>query len=45
MGFTEHRTDNVVDNGPRFTDGMISNHEGYYWEPNSETDWDTEYNF
>ena len=45
MGFTEHRTDNVADNGPRFTDGMISNHEGYYWEPNSETDWDTEYNF
>lgn len=45
MGFTEHRTDNVTDNGNRFTDGLITNHEGYYWEPNSETDWDTEYSF
>lgn len=42
MGFTEHRTDNVTDNGPRFTDGVLTNHEGYYWEPNKETDWDCE---
>lgn len=42
MGFTEHRTDNVTDNGPRFTDGVLTNHEGYYWEPNKDTDWDCE---
>lgn len=45
MGFTEFRTDNVADNGPRFTDGNLGQHEAFYWQPNSDTDWDTETNF
>jgi len=45
MGFVEHRTDNVEDNGPKFEDSNLENHEGFYWESNSGTDWDTETNF
>ncbi len=39
-GITEHRTDNVQDNGTKYPDGTLSLHENYFWEPMTEADWD-----
>lgn len=33
MGFVEHRTDNVEDNGPRYEDSNLENHEGSTGSP------------
>ncbi len=39
-GITEHRTDNVQDNGTKYADSELSLHQNYYWEPMTEASWD-----
>ncbi len=39
-GITEHRTDNVQDNGTKFADSELSLHENYHWKPMTEANWD-----
>lgn len=41
MGMLEHRTDNVVDNGPSFGSPDRGVIEAYYWEPNSSVRFDS----